>query len=131
MSIDIEREYIFSIYLSFDLMNMFVYPIIYMMESWMVTCSVLYIVCTELIFASLVVIVAMELDILGHKISEIIVDDAEEEAIKELKKIVDIHQELIEASDKINEIFSFLLFCNTFVSITSLCTACFLSMVFI
>jgi hypothetical protein len=53
----------------------------------------------------------------------------DEDVIKELKILVDIHQELIEASEKLEEIFSPLELINVFGYITALCTACFLAAV--
>lgn len=46
-----------------------------------------------------------------------------------LKKFVDVHQELIEVSNDLEEIFSPILLINCVRSIVSLCTACFLSVV--
>ena len=71
----------------------------------------------------------MEFDILGQVISEIDMIDGEEEAIKELKKLVNVHQELIEVSEEISDIFSGLLLVNSFGSILILCSASFLAVV--
>ncbi|XP_070504669.1 odorant receptor 4-like [Chironomus tepperi] len=69
----------------------------------------------------------MELDILGKTISKIRFENEEEEEVKVLKKLVKIHQELIEISEILEEIFSPILLINAFGSISSLCTACFLA----
>lgn len=129
MSIDVDLEHIFALYLSFDLLMPVIYPLIYIVTAWTMIFAVQFIACTELLFASLVEIIAMEFDILGRKISEIKVDEAEEEAIRRLKSLIDVHQELIEVSVKINEIFSLLQLCNAFGSISSLCVAYFLTVV--
>jgi len=128
-SIDIEWEHIFALELPLDQFNLFSYPLIYTFEAWTMTFGAQFVICNDLLFACIIQILAMEFDILGQKISEIEVCENEEEAIKELKIYVDIHQELIEMSEKIDEIFSPLQFCNSFGSITALCTACFLSVV--
>jgi len=126
---NVEWECIFNLVLPFDQFQPIVYVIMWILESWIIILSAVYTLCTDLLFASLVQILSMELDILSQIISEIDMADGEEEAIKELKKLVDIHQQLIEVSGKLNEIFSPLLLINVFGSITTLCTACFLSVV--
>jgi hypothetical protein len=63
--------------------------------------------------------------------SEIDFEDKEEEekAAKKVKILVDIHQELLEVAELLDEIFCPILLINSFASIMSLCTACFLSVV--
>lgn len=128
-SIDIEWEQILALDLPIDQFNLFMYPLVYTIEAWVMTFAVQYDICSDSLFACIIQILAMEFEILGQKISEIEVCENEEEAIKELKNLVNIHQELIEVSEKIDEIFSPLQLCNAFGSITALCTACFLSVV--
>jgi len=128
-SVDVEWERIFALELPIDQSNLFMYPLLYIIETWVIVFAMYFVICTDLLFACLIQILAMKFYILGQKISEIEVCDGEEEAIKELKILVAIHQELIEVSEKIDEIFSPLQLCNAFGTITGLCTACFLSVV--
>ena len=48
---------------------------------------------------------------------------------KRLKSLVNNHQELIEISEKLEEVFSPILFINIFCVIAAMCTTCFLSVV--
>ncbi|CAG9801763.1 unnamed protein product [Chironomus riparius] len=125
-SIDIEWELILPVYLPFDELQPIVYYIILIIDIWLIISSLVWIACTDLLFASLMQVLIMEFDILGQLISDIDMT-YEIDAIKELKKIVDIHQELIIISEKLEEIFAPLEFINAFGSITALCTAAFLA----
>ncbi|XP_070506810.1 putative odorant receptor 92a [Chironomus tepperi] len=95
---------------------------------WTIIFVTFYYICTDMLFANMTQVLCMELDILGQIMSKIDPDKNEEEAIKELKKLVDIHQQLIEVSEKLQEIFSPLQLINAFGSIAALCTAIFLVM---
>lgn len=128
-SINIEWELVLALYLPFDYLQPFTYFLLYMVQFWVIYFVLIYIFCTDLLFANLIQVLCMEFDILGQIMSEIDPDKDEEVAVKELKKLVDIHQQLIEVSEKLNEIFSPLQLINAFGSIATLCTACFLSVV--
>ena len=128
-SITVEWMTIYALTLPFDQLQPVVYEVMWILEGWIFMFTAIYVICTDLLFASLCQILAMEFDILGQVISEIDITSGEEAAIKELKKLVGIHQELIEVSEKLNEIFSPLLLINVFGSITAICTACFLLVV--
>ena len=125
-SVSIEWETLFALTLPFDQLQPVVYELIWILESWLVFYSVLYFMCADLLFFSLMQILIMEFDILSQVISEIDMIKGEEAAIKELKKLIDIHEQLIEVSEKLNEVFSFLQLINVFGSIVALCTASFL-----
>lgn len=127
-SINVEWELMLPIKLPFDQSIPMVYASIMLIQTHTCIFGILSIISTDLIFASLLQTLSMEFDILGQIISEINTEN-EEEAIKELKILVDIHQELIEASEKLEEVFAPLQLINTFGSIIALCTACFLTMV--
>jgi len=125
----VEWSPIYPLILPFNQHPPMVFAFMWIIESWSFLLTGYYVVCSDLLFVSLVQTLAMEFDILSQIISEIDMADGEEEAIKELKKLVDIQQELIEVSEKLNEIFSPLLLINVFGSITTLCTASFLAVV--
>ena len=114
--------------LPFDQFISLIYGIINLIEAWICIFSVVVMLSTDLLFTSIMQILSMEFEILGQVISEINIEN-DEEAIREMKILVDIHQELIEASEKLEEIFSLLQLFYTFGSITALCTACFLAAV--
>lgn len=129
MSIESEKEHIFVINLAFHQLQPVVYELIYIFEAWMVACAVLSLVSFDLLYENLVQTLVMEFDILGQAISKINFDQGEAEAVKQLKSLVDIHQELIDIAEKLEEFFSPILLINTFAAIVTLCTASFLSVV--
>ena len=125
----VEWETILTMILPFDQFQPVIYVFMWISESWFLLFTSFTLICTDLIFANLTLILSMEFDILGQVISEIDMIDGEEEAIKELKKLVNVHQELIEVSEEISDIFSGLLLVNSFGSILILCSASFLAVV--
>lgn len=128
-SVDQKLGHIYSLNMPFDQTQPVLYEVIYIAEFWITIYSVSFAICTDLLFACLMQILVMELKILGQIISEIDVTENEDEAIKELKKLIEIHQELIEVSEKLEQTFSPLLLINSLGVIVSLCTASFLSVV--
>lgn len=128
-STSIEWELILILYLPFDQFQPIVFQLIYIIQLWMIIFIIIHIFCTDMLFGNLMLILSMEFEILGQIISEINPANNEEEAVKELKKLVDIHQQLIEVSEKMEEIFSPLQLFNAFGSIAALCTAVFLALV--
>lgn len=128
-SIDVQWEQIFALNLPIEQFKISVYPFIYIIEAWIAYFAMQYVICTDMLFACIMEILVMEFKTLGQKFSEIKLDVPEKKAIQELKKLVNVHQELIEISDEIDEVFSPILLINAFGSITGLCTACFLSVV--
>lgn len=129
MNVEVQWELIFSLSLPFDLFQPIVYESVFIVEIWLISFGMCFILSTDFTFVSLIQIMCLEFDILGQAISEISLENREKEAIEELKKLINVHQELIEASETIEEIFSFLLFVNISGSITALCTMAFLSVV--
>ena len=77
---------------------------------------------TDLLYSELVALTAMELQILGHKMSEIDPEDDQEKALDNLKKLVKVHEDLIEVTEKLEEIFSLILFMDLF-GIIGMCTS--------
>lgn len=128
-SIDVEWELLVNLNLPFDQFQPFVYTLMYSFEAWVCIGTSFYVISTDLIFACLTQILVMEFDILGQVISEISMNNGEEEATKNLKMVVDIHQELIEVSEKMNEIFSPILLIDAIGEMGALCTASFLVVV--
>ncbi|KAL7026840.1 hypothetical protein ACKWTF_005192 [Chironomus riparius] len=128
-SIFVEWELIVTMELPFDQQQPIVYEALYILEIWIVIFYAFYVISTDMLFACLIQILAMEFDILGQIMSEVDVTKSEEEAIKELKKLINIHQQLIEVSEKLDDIFAPLQLINAFGSITALCTTSFLAVV--
>jgi len=118
-SMDLELETIFALNLGFNQVQPFLYELICIGEAWVIVFGVYFILCCDFLYANLVQILVMEFEILGQIISEIDVDDGEEEeAVKKIKILVDIHQELIEVAEELNDIFSPIILINCFGSIT-------------
>jgi len=128
-SVQVDWMLLYNFHMPLDLLQPVVYELIWIIEVWLTNTAVFYIISTDLIFANLIQILTIEFDMLSQKISEIDSIENEEDAIKELKNLVDIHQDLVEISTKLEEIFSPLLLINAFGSITSLCFACFIIVV--
>ncbi|XP_070506820.1 putative odorant receptor 92a [Chironomus tepperi] len=125
-SLDLKWEAILSLNLGFDQTQPVIFELIIILEIWLTIFNVFFVIYTDLLYACLMQILKMELDILSQVMGEICRSNNEEDAIKELKKLIDIHQELIEVSEKLNEIFSPLMLINVACSIVGLCTAGFL-----
>ena len=128
-STHIDMEQIFTLSISDYQFNLYAYPFIYIFEAWFAYFAVHFVRCSDMLFACLVQILAMEFDIVGQKLSEIDPTQNEEEAIEKVKKLIDVHQELIEISEKIDEIIGPMQLINAFCSIAALCSASFLVVV--
>lgn len=123
-----EIKLILPIYYPFDKYSSPGYEFAFFMEAWVQLLILIIATVTDLLFSSLVCVLSLELEIIGHLLSEIDEDD-DERAITEMKLFIDVHQDLIEVSEKINDIFSPSLFVNILASILVLCNVEFLIMV--
>ncbi|KAL7023632.1 hypothetical protein ACKWTF_012718 [Chironomus riparius] len=128
-SIDLEWDLILSIYLPFDQFHPILHAFICFLDAWTICVGSFFIVSTDFIFVSLMQLLAMNFDIISQKFAQLNASENEEEAVKELKKLVDAHQHLNEISEMLDDIFSPLLLINALGSITSLCIAGFLAVV--
>jgi hypothetical protein len=107
---------------TFDSSNYFLYGLVLIWNAWNVLFVLTVMLAVDFIYAGLAGVLSMEFDILSEKISK--VEDAEE-----LKKLIEIHQQLIEVTGELEEIFSPLLFMNIFATIEMLCSVLFLAVV--
>jgi hypothetical protein len=118
---------------SIDNLHAAVYWPIYFIELWLLFVDTYVVVATDLLYMSLLHLVTMEANNLAEIMGEIDWDDedvhGESEAMRELKKLSDIHQQLIEVADEFQEIFSPLLLINVFASIAVMCVVAFLTAV--
>lgn len=128
MLIDIKWEHVLTLNLLFDQYQPVVRELIFIVQTYLNVFGILFILCTDLIFGSLMQVLIMEFNILGQVMSEIDTIDPQE-AITKMRTLLDIHQELIETSESLNEIFAPLQLVNAFCSIFALCTASFLAVV--
>ncbi|KAG5666638.1 hypothetical protein PVAND_014654 [Polypedilum vanderplanki] len=131
LSVDVPWESIFALILPFDQQQLFVYLPVNLTQIWVLFIGMCIINATDLLFACLVHLLSMEFDNLAQSISDIDWDndddEGEEEAFKELKLLVTIHQELCEIASKLHKIFSFLMLVNIFTSIFAICIVTFLA----
>ena len=115
-------------YYPFDAMKPIPYWTIYFLSFCVGNLEALIFVFTDYLYISILSLTSMEFDILSEMISEINFEN-NEDAIKELKKFVKIHQQLIEVSEKLEKIFSLILFLEVYAFIASLCFFAFLIVV--
>ncbi|KAG5669257.1 hypothetical protein PVAND_017148 [Polypedilum vanderplanki] len=130
---DIAWEHVMAINLPFDTMHpLFYWPKI-LYEFWLLLYMGLIFIGNDMLYTTLTHLVTMELNNLAQIISEIDWDDEDEEgekkAIDEIKKLSGIHQQLIEVTDELDDIYSPLLFINAFSCLLMLCTIAFLTVV--
>lgn len=116
----VKLELIIPIRLPFDETKPLVYELVCALEAWIILVVATVVICTDFTFVSLVHILCMNFDDLREMISKI------DNSVERLKKVIKIHQELIEISEDLENIFSVVLFINIFASISAMCTAAFL-----
>ncbi|KAL7025573.1 hypothetical protein ACKWTF_013538 [Chironomus riparius] len=126
-SSDFVIDLIIQCYIPFDYSNPLVYSIIYVIHAWMFLVNVLALFSNELLYFGLIIVLSMEFDILGHLISEIDPREGLECALTQMKMFIKIHQELIAIAEKLEDIFSMILFVNIFGMIYLICGTAFLS----
>ncbi|KAG5668088.1 hypothetical protein PVAND_016043 [Polypedilum vanderplanki] len=128
---EIAWVHLFALNLPFDTTKPFFYWPFFSFELWMMFCMGWIIISTDMLHVTLTHLVTMELNNLGLIMGEIgWVDEdeeSEEKAIRELKKLSRIHQQLIEVTNELDTITSLLLFVNAFSCLMILCVASFLA----
>lgn len=125
----VEIDLIIKCYVPLDYSNPFVYAVVYIFHCWIFLLNVLALFSNELLYFGLMIILSMKFDILGQVMSEIDPREDKESAVNELKTLIKIHQELIEIAEKLQNIFSLILFVNIFGMIYLICGTAFLSIV--
>lgn len=125
----VEWEKILVLKYPFDVMKPIAYWLVFIFEFCEINFGAFLVLSTDLFYAELLCVLSMEFDILSQLIAEIDLEDGDENAIRELKKLVDIHQQLIEVAENLEEIFSRLLLANLLAFIFVLCIGAFLTVV--
>ncbi|KAG5666869.1 hypothetical protein PVAND_014877 [Polypedilum vanderplanki] len=123
MSEEIVLEHVLILNVPYDTLDSFLYWPHLLIEYWLIFYCGWLICGTDMLYATLVHLITMELNNLSQIISEI--DWSDKSAIDELKKLSKIHQELIEVTDELNEINSLLQLGNIFGFLMTLCTVTF------
>lgn len=103
------------------------YEALYVLISWTGFTIAMTILATDLMFCSILTLVSMLFQILSSEIREI--QSKDEAAVKLLKGQIKMHQELIEISQKIEEIFSPSFLLNVFSSSFVICLTLFQAVV--
>ncbi|KAG5667250.1 hypothetical protein PVAND_015240 [Polypedilum vanderplanki] len=129
---NIKWEHVFALNLPFDtIQSSLIFWPFYCTELWIVFYNILIVGGTDMLYATLTHLTTMELNNLGQIMAEINWDDEDEEgelkAIEEIKKLAGIHQQLIEVTEELNDIFSPLMLVNVFGMLITLCIGAFLS----
>lgn len=90
---------------AFDAYQPVVYEILYFTISWTGFTLATIILSTDLLFCAIISLLSMQFRILAQNILEIS-HEKPKEALKELKQLIEIHQELIDLSLELEKIFS-------------------------
>lgn len=110
----VEWEQVFSYHLPFDQWNPVSYSVIYLVSLWIGISCLILLTTVDSFFCNIMNVLCMEFEIVGQRLSEIDPLEDQMEAIKDIKKLVEIHQELIEVSEKLENIFSFFFLIDVF-----------------
>ncbi|KAG5670830.1 hypothetical protein PVAND_001065 [Polypedilum vanderplanki] len=121
-----ELELSHPIYFPLDPLQPLLYPIFFIIQSWIILLAFSIATSIGSFVCSLTCVTAMEFDVLAQKLSQI---DRENDlnAEKKLKEIIDDYNELTDITDEIEEIFSSVLLINIFSGIFMLCTCVFIA----
>ncbi|CAG9806631.1 unnamed protein product [Chironomus riparius] len=125
----IKIELILRIYVPFDYSNPLVFSLIYIFQSWILFVNLTGFLLVDMLYFGLMIVVSMEFDILRQIIGEIDPRENQQAAVKKMKELVEIHQELIEITEKLEDILSLILFVNIFGMVYLICETAFLSIV--
>ncbi|XP_070502875.1 odorant receptor 49a-like [Chironomus tepperi] len=102
-------ELIIQLQLPVDTTAPIPYIVLYFINSWAFIVGTFTVLITDLLFAELVAVINLELNILAQIMSELDPAKNQDEAIDELKKLAAVHQELIDLSENLKDILSPLL----------------------
>jgi hypothetical protein len=124
-SSEIEPKFIYVLWFpSFASKSILFWPL-YLIQFWFSLISAILIFYTDILYANLLTVTAMEFDILAQQISEL----EGENASRKLKKLIEVHQKLIEDTKKLETVFSPLLLVDILGFIGIACCTMFLSLV--
>ena len=124
-----ELEHIGKLYLPFDQNQPLIYVAMIFNEVVFVFFSVCVVLMTDLLYIELVALTALQFNILSQKMNEINPQNGQELAMGKLKELINIHRELIEITQKLEKIFSPILFIDVFGILGATCLTSFLSFV--
>ncbi|CAG9806664.1 unnamed protein product [Chironomus riparius] len=118
---------ILQLYMPFDQNQIFSCTTLNLASIIMIYFGLFILLLTDLLFAELVALTALELNSLGHKISEIDPNGNQEGAIEMLKEFAKIHEDLLEVTADLEQVYSLILFIDIFGILSSMVTFAFLA----
>lgn len=124
LGIHVEWELPFKFYFPFDATQDYVYPIMYIYESWLCAKCAIEVLGSDLLFCNITSLITMRLEILKKEIIEIDVKNSEK-SLERLKEFVRIHQHLMYVNDRLEELYSVSLLVDILASIIITCLAAF------
>jgi hypothetical protein len=122
-------DIILQLFTPYDQNKVISYVILNTITVISITSGLVIILMTDLLYSELVALNAMELKNLGHMMSEINPEEDQDKAIEDMKKLVVIHDDLLEVAGKIEEVFTAILFIDLFGIIGMMCSLAFLAFV--
>lgn len=123
MSVDVALLPIINLRFPFHEMQMqpIAYIIINSFHIWFLGFTMNVTLASELVAHELLSLIIIKFKIIGKEMSEINPRDDEIEAIKKMNKLVDIHKELIDICESLEEVFSVLLLFDIFSTMAMIC----------
>lgn len=115
-----EKKLPTHMWLWFDPYKPGIYESMYAFISWLGFTMAVTILATDLLFCSILTLISMQFKVLSQDIRDIAASEGEE-AFRKLKSQVKVHQELVELSERIEEIFSPSLLMNVMTSSMVIC----------
>lgn len=120
----IEWQLPFKFYFPFDPTQRYIYPALYVYESFLCCKCGIEVLGSDLLFCNITSIIAMRLEMLKEEIIQVDARDSKE-SVEKLKEYIQIHQHLIAINEKLEKLYSFCLLSDLFASTVITCLAAF------
>lgn len=117
----------FEMYCPFNVDNMFVYILMYLLLVWASHTIVIVMLCYDFSFASVLTCLCIQVEVLCDKIQSINPQDVNSKA--DLKSCIEMHKKLIVMVEKTDKVFSFVMLHNILASTGVICVSSFLVVV--
>lgn len=120
----VKWELPFKFYFPFDATQDYIYPIMYIYETWLCGKCAVEVLGSDLLFCNITSLITMRLEMLRDEIVQIDVED-QEKSLESLKDFVKVHQHLKIIVDKLEKLYSFSLLGDLLASTIITCLAAF------
>ncbi|KAL7037283.1 hypothetical protein ACKWTF_009153 [Chironomus riparius] len=114
----------FEMYCPFNVENMFVYILMYLLLVWASYTIVIVMLCYDFSFVSVLTCLCIQVEILCDKIQNI--NPQDKNSKEDLKSCIEMHKKLIVIVEKTDEVFSFVMLHNILASTGVICVSSFL-----